>query len=349
MEQRVLHMESELKARYGAEDWSTTFRAGPESIAIIAECMVITSKPSVIGIELKGTGLAYSTLAANVSHCAEVGADTFRMTALNMKVIAQLTDQLSQPNGTVSGPVHSNYSQSIHSLFTMLRNSCYIGQKCREKQEVMSEIEKNKVDKELKEEQRRQEEARMNQARRRMDQIREKKEKYEYYANLLVSGSALANGGLRAVVASTSAVVCTGAGAVVAGAAAYIHYRTLEAELLSMEEVEERRKREIRELEVSKAALQKTLVQLSAESQSIGEIAEIVQESFRKVTQLQQLVREFMSFLLNINEIIKYTVKNSRLVYGALKVKEDLVEPDVKLVFLIHRAYWKYDRSIMRV
>lgn len=50
-------METELQSEYGDEDWSTTFRAGPDSIGILAECIVITSRPKVIGIELKGPGL----------------------------------------------------------------------------------------------------------------------------------------------------------------------------------------------------------------------------------------------------------------------------------------------------
>ena len=124
MEQSILRMETELQKQYGNEDWSTTFRAGPDSIGILAECILITSRPMVIGIELKGPGLAcdlhfpiadtpavlsvvswllyrYTTLSANVSHCAAVGADTFRTTARNMKILAHLTNELSQPNGTV--------------------------------------------------------------------------------------------------------------------------------------------------------------------------------------------------------------------------------------------------------
>ncbi|KAN0070171.1 hypothetical protein V8E54_011752 [Elaphomyces granulatus] len=41
------------------------------------------------------------TLSANIIHCADVGAVTFRKTAQNMKLLARLTDQLSRPNGAI--------------------------------------------------------------------------------------------------------------------------------------------------------------------------------------------------------------------------------------------------------
>lgn len=60
-----------------------------------------------------------------------------------------------------------------------------------------------------------------------------------------------------------------------------------------------------------------------------------MQLSFRKVTELQQLVRKFMQFLLDINSIIKYTVEHSTLVYDFVKDKEDLIDPGIKMVLLI--------------
>lgn len=57
MEQQILRMETELQDEYGHEDWSKTFRAGPDSIGILAECILITSSRMVIGIELTGPGL----------------------------------------------------------------------------------------------------------------------------------------------------------------------------------------------------------------------------------------------------------------------------------------------------
>lgn len=62
------------------------------------------------------------------------------------------------------------------------------------------------------------------------------------------------------------------------------------------------------------------------------EVAQIVTTSFKKVTELQQLVRNFMSFLLNINIIISYTAKRSQFVYEAVKEKEDLIDPLIKRV-----------------
>lgn len=85
---------------------------------------------------------------------------------------------------------------------------------------------------------------------------------------MTATGSGVAES-IAAAVASTSAAAIAGVGLVVGGAAAYIHYRALKAELISMKEAEERRNHEIRELEAAKATLEKTLAQLSAESKSI--------------------------------------------------------------------------------
>ena len=60
-----------------------------------------------------------------------------------------------------------------------------------------------------------------------------------------------------------------GIGLVVAGATAFIHYGNLKADLVTMEEAQARREREMRELEVSKANLEVVLTQLSADSKSI--------------------------------------------------------------------------------
>ncbi|KAJ5683125.1 hypothetical protein N7462_006290 [Penicillium macrosclerotiorum] len=374
MEQSILRLETELQKQYGNEDWSTTFRAGPDSIGILAECILITSRPMVIGIELKGPGLEYTTLSANVSHCADVGAVTFRTTARNMKTLAQLTNKLSQPNGTGSEQIEkmlkfcevgqsqardrllskyisrgekivANCTDLIGEVSTLFDDWCTmtaalyhalqdtLGQKRRQEQHVIDEIKKNEVDKELKEGQREKEEARTNERAKRMQETRETKAMYEKYAGIIASSSVLAEGGLTAVVASASAVT-TGVGLAVAGATAYIHYRTLRADLMSMEEAQERRNQEIRELEVSKAILEQTLAHLSAESKSIDEVKQIVQLSFRKVTELQQLVRKFMQFLLDINTIIEYTVEHSTLVYDIVKDKEDLIDPGVKMELL---------------
>ncbi|KAL4736541.1 hypothetical protein BDV11DRAFT_207544 [Aspergillus similis] len=335
MDQQTLRMETALQREYENEDWSTTFRAGPDSVGILAECIVITSRPKVSGIELKDCGLEYATLSANVIHCADLGAKTFITTGRNMKLLAQLTNELSQPNGVVRCPFHFCCCQLIDTwcpgqIETMLKfcepgqSSQYIGQKRRQEQDVKIEVEKNKVAKELKEDQTRKEEAKINETKQLMQTTREKKEKYE------TKGFA------------TSAVVTPGLDFVVGGAAAYIHYRALKAELLSMEEAEERRNHEIRELEASKATLEQTLAQLSAESESIDEVAQIVAMSFKKVTELQQLVRNFMSFLLEINTIISYTAKRSQFVYEAVREKEDLIDPLIKRVSLFQSIVHDY-------
>lgn len=63
MEEEIRRMEAELQDTYGKQDWSMTFRAGPDAIAILAECILITARPIAIVIELKGPGLEYAKQA----------------------------------------------------------------------------------------------------------------------------------------------------------------------------------------------------------------------------------------------------------------------------------------------
>ncbi|KAL4910294.1 hypothetical protein BDW74DRAFT_144781 [Aspergillus multicolor] len=366
MEQRILSMEAELQDEYGNKDWTMSFRAGPDSIGILAECILITSRPKVIGIELKGPGLKYDTLSANVNNCASVGADTFRRTARNMQVLAHLTNELSRPNGIIEkmlkfcepgqsaardrmlprdiakGEEHvASCTNLINEISASFNAWCEVtkalygalkqtrGQKSKQEEEVKNEIHKREVDRELREEQRRKEEARAEEMTKAIEKAREKKERFESLAAPLVSGSGLAEGGLAAVATSTGAVVFAGVGFVVAGATAFILYRNLKADLMSMEEAQERRDREIRELEASKANLEMTLTKLSAESKSIKNVAKIIETSFEKVTELQQLVQNLMSFLGDINKIITTIVKDSKFVYDT--AKDDEVSVDLGL------------------
>lgn len=62
------------------------------------------------------------------------------------------------------------------------------------------------------------------------------------------------------------------------------------------------------------------------------DIAQIVEDSIKRVTELQQLIGNFMNFLLDINTIIDYTAKRSKLVYNTMEDKEGLADPLIKQV-----------------
>lgn len=57
MDQQSVRMERELQRQYGKGDWGMTFRAGPDAIGILAECILITSRPNVTRIKVGGPGL----------------------------------------------------------------------------------------------------------------------------------------------------------------------------------------------------------------------------------------------------------------------------------------------------
>jgi hypothetical protein len=52
-----MHIGAELQREYGDRDWSMTFRAGPDSIGILYECILLTSRPEAMSIELASPGL----------------------------------------------------------------------------------------------------------------------------------------------------------------------------------------------------------------------------------------------------------------------------------------------------
>lgn len=57
MEKQISRMEKSLQRDYKHQDWATAFRAGPDCIGILGECILQTSIPEVMGIKLEGDGL----------------------------------------------------------------------------------------------------------------------------------------------------------------------------------------------------------------------------------------------------------------------------------------------------
>ncbi|KAL2830418.1 hypothetical protein BJY01DRAFT_254638 [Aspergillus pseudoustus] len=314
-----------------------------------------------MGIEINGPGLKYETLSANIIHCANVGNDTFRETAENMELLAELTCELSQPDGIIdkmlefSEPGQSkdrdelladiiaqgeesiiDCTNAIEKVSASFNGWCTLtkalhlalrdtlGRKQREEKNLEDEINKHEADKELKEEQKRKEEARMKEKHEQMQKTREKKEWYENNVEKIVM-----RGGMSAILASAPEIISITPVLVAVGAAAFVHYVTLKADLSSMEDAQAKRDQEIRELEESKTHLELALVQLSKESKSIDEVAKIVERSISRVTELQQLTQRFMGFLRDMNRIISYSVRRSKRVYSGFKKKDSFVDPEI--------------------
>jgi hypothetical protein len=60
----VIRMHNTLQRDYGRQDWSLSFRAGPECICILGKCLLITSRSDIMGVQLQGPGLKYVIPAA---------------------------------------------------------------------------------------------------------------------------------------------------------------------------------------------------------------------------------------------------------------------------------------------
>lgn len=56
---KIQGLHQTLQREYGHQDWSSNLRAGPECLCIIGENLLVTSRPSTIGMKLSGPGLEY--------------------------------------------------------------------------------------------------------------------------------------------------------------------------------------------------------------------------------------------------------------------------------------------------
>ncbi|KAE8384245.1 hypothetical protein BDV23DRAFT_177207 [Aspergillus alliaceus] len=317
MEQQISRLRSDLERNYGKENWAMAFRAGPDAIGILAECMLITSRPKVMGMEVKGPGLMYTTLSANISYCVTVGKATFRETAKDMDSLADLTRELSQPDGTVLLPLSSL------PIEKMLRFSDP-GHKRGEELIVENRIRQQQIEKAQKEDERKRDAAIMREKEEELQKLREKKERYDDYAQRIRSVPALIATAVEGAVMAP-AVVAT-------GVLAFASYVSLRSDISNMEQAQARRDQEIRELEKSKAHLEVALAQLGEDSKSIGEVAHIVEKSVRRVTELQGHIEKFMEFLYEMNKIISKTVQHSRKAYSGFKKKNTFVDSGIKTV-----------------
>ncbi|KOC18838.1 hypothetical protein AFLA70_196g001771 [Aspergillus flavus AF70] len=365
MEQQITRLRGDLERNYGKESWAMAFRAGPDSIGILAECILITSRRKVVGMEVKGPGLNYPTLAANIFHCATVGEETFRQTSEDMKTLADLTRELSQPDGTIekmlrfSDPGQSKdrddflagliaegeeyiaectaIIEKIKASFTgwctltkalhlALRDT--LGHKRGEELNVESRIRQQQIEKAQKEEERKRDEAIMREKEEELQKLREKKERYDDYAQRI--HAKVLPGSVPALIATAVEGAVMAPALVATGVLAFASYVSLRSELSTMEQAQARRDQEIRQLEESKAHLEVALAQLCEDSKSIGEVAHVVEKSVRRVTDLQGLIQKFMMFLYEMNRIISKTVQHSRKAYNGFKKKDAFVDSEIK-------------------
>jgi hypothetical protein len=207
-----------------------------------------------------------------------------------------------------------------------------IGNKSAEAEQVKKEIGKHDIEKKLREETREAEEKKLQAHYKAMEKVRGKKEWYEDHAAKLVGTAYLAESGLAAVVASTSAAVISNPGLVIGAAAAFIHYLALKEDLSKMEEGQARREIEIKELIAKAAELQAALRKLSSEKSSIAQVMEIVRTSVRQLTELQGQIKSFMEFLVQISSIIDQTVDRSNFVFDTAEDTDGLMDTGIKKV-----------------
>ncbi|KAL5363014.1 hypothetical protein BJX96DRAFT_177695 [Aspergillus floccosus] len=341
------------------QDWSQSLRAGPECLAILGECILLTTRPSVTGIELEGPGLPWPMLSTNLTYCADAGEETFRLMARGMKKVARWTPEISKPGGLIEKllmfcDAHQTEARDEYLLgmvgrgeeivaeckeelekidtsfgewYKVTKSLHYalqakLGQTRRQEEETESQIKQNEIERTFSEKQQKIVEERAQERQKRFDKVVERREQYDEMVTDLVSCN-----GIRDVIGKM--VKCVVGGAML-GAVGYIHYRRLSAELYSAEEAQAKRDRELHELEVSQAKLETAVAHLSTESKSIEEVTRIVEESIEKVMELQGLIRTFMEFLLGLNAIISNTVSRSKLVYDTMSNREGLKDPLIK-------------------
>ncbi|GAB1217319.1 hypothetical protein ATERTT37_006557 [Aspergillus terreus] len=346
MTNQVQSLEQEIEPDKD-RDWSQSLRAGPECLAILGECILLTTRPSVTGIELEGPGLPWPMLSANLTYCADAGEETFRLTARGMKKVAAWTDEISKPGGLIEKlllfcdaqqtAARDEYLLGIvergEELVADCRNElekidtsfeewykvtkalhyalqAKLGRTRRQEQETEDQIKQYEIERTFSEKQQMIVEEGARERQKKYDKILERRER-----------------GIGSIIGKMFKCVAGGAVLLAVG---YVHYRGLSAELYSAEEAQAKRDRELHELEVSQAKLETAVAHLSTESKSIEEVTRIVEESIEKVMELQGLIRTFMEFLLDLNAIISNTVSRSKLVYDTMSNRDGLKDPLIK-------------------
>jgi hypothetical protein len=59
MDAQVDYVRKDLQNHFGSAEWHLNLRAGPECILILAECLLLVSKPEAMALDLTGLGLPY--------------------------------------------------------------------------------------------------------------------------------------------------------------------------------------------------------------------------------------------------------------------------------------------------
>ncbi|KAJ6102316.1 hypothetical protein N7486_004743 [Penicillium sp. IBT 16267x] len=254
---------------------------------------------NVQALEIKGPGLQYDTLFANIVHCADAGDTAFREAAENMEVLAEKMHELSKPDGTIdkmlrfSEPGQSkdrdevlgeiiaeaeeivaDCTAAIEKVSVSFDGWCsltkalhlalhdILGHNRGKELYVGNKIKQQQMEKEQKEEQKRKEEVIMKEKEEQMQKVREKKE-------CLINERKVTRGGVPALIVTVSEGVTLAPAVVATGVLAFAHYVTLKADLSNTEQAQAKRDQEIRELEESRAHLEAALAQLSEDSKSI--------------------------------------------------------------------------------
>ncbi|PVH69944.1 hypothetical protein DL98DRAFT_661415 [Cadophora sp. DSE1049] len=317
MDEQVIQVGKELQAQVRSQQWGLNVRAGPECVLILAECQLLSSKSQAMALDLSGSGLPYSTLFANVGHCTQIGAETFRRTGERMGRVWFLTNDMGKPGGMIESML--KYLDPNQSAARDKRLQLYITKSpTNEQQKIKTKnmLEEHEMEKKNKEEE-------LMQQRKLLQEYEAKYQKafaiYQKLVNNLPIGNLASIAGIGSAIAAATAVGLAPELFVIGLIGGGMQYMFLDT-------TRQKGASAVQRLEREATNLRNILLQLSGEAKSIVGLADIIRQALSRLNILQQQIDMFMEFLIKIQTMIKIATDRRDWVFKPDQTKEERKE-----------------------
>ncbi|KAL7623140.1 hypothetical protein AAE478_006821 [Parahypoxylon ruwenzoriense] len=346
MSEQVVQVGKELQTQARSQQWGLNVRAGAECVLVLAECQLLASKPEAMALDLSNSGLPYSTLYANVGHCTQTGAETFRRTGEKMGRVWFLTNDMGKPGGMIESML--KYLDPNQSAARDKRLKLYITKGQEMIDESVAEIAAVRVDfaewknfttkllRALEEKAAINEQQKIeteNTLREREMEKKQKEEELERHRKLLRNYEAKYQKVFEIydTLVDNLPTTIAGVGSAIAGAAAVGLGPGLLVmglvgggmQYMFLDSARQTGASTVQRLEREAVNLRNMLLQLSGEARSIAGLADIIRQALGRLSILQQQIDMFMEFLIKIQTMIKIATDRKDWVFKPDQTMEE--------------------------
>ncbi|KAJ4138566.1 hypothetical protein NW768_002409 [Fusarium equiseti] len=102
MTEQLVSVRDNLDEQAKPHKWGDQIRGTLDCIALMARCNLLMSKQSLGTLEIRGKGLQYNSLRANIRHCNQMGLDALRSTTEHMGEVDRLARNMSHTEGIIA-------------------------------------------------------------------------------------------------------------------------------------------------------------------------------------------------------------------------------------------------------